>query len=100
MPPDLKVILDLLQIGVGGFLAGVVIVFYVRRERDLRERQEKREEVLVEVLQQNTSASERQAATAAKLAESIDRMGESLKRAEIERAREMATLIASLKGGT
>ena len=72
---DLETIKTLSALGVGGVLALLMFVFYRHdflRERegarDERERQERREDRLLQVIERNAAASERLAVT-------IDRLG-------------------------
>jgi hypothetical protein len=72
---DLETIKTLSALGVGGIVASLIFVFYRQdflRERedahDERERQERREDRLLQVIERNAAASERLAVT-------IDRLG-------------------------
>ena len=72
---DLETIKTLSALGVGGMLASLMFVFYRQdflREREHgraeRERQERREDRLLQVIERNAAASERLALT-------IDRLG-------------------------
>ena len=80
MIPDLDLIKTLSPLGVGGLLAIVIFVFYridFLRERQNhvadRERQAKREERLLDMIERNAAASERLAVT-------IDNLGKLLER--------------------
>jgi hypothetical protein len=71
---DIDTIKTLSALGVGGILASLIFVFYRQdflRERDgarvERERQEKREDRLLQVIERNAAASERLAVTIDKL---------------------------------
>lgn len=75
---DIDTIKTLSALGVGGLLASVIFVFYRQdflRERDTahaeRERQERREDRLLQVIERNAAASERLAVT-------IDKLGTTL----------------------
>ena len=72
---DLETIKTLSALGVGGIVASLIFVFYRQdflRERESahneRERQERREDRLLQVIERNAAASERLAVT-------IDRLG-------------------------
>ena len=72
---DLETIKTLSALGVGGIVASLIFVFYRKdflRERESahseRERQERREGRLLQVIERNAAASERLAVT-------IDRLG-------------------------
>jgi hypothetical protein len=75
---DLDTIKTLSALGVGGILASLIFVFYRQdflRERESahgdRERQERREDRLLQVIERNAAASERLAVT-------IDQLGSSI----------------------
>lgn len=75
---DIDTIKTLSAFGVGGVLAALIFVFYRQdflRERESahgeRERQERREDRLLQVIERNAAASERLAVT-------IDQLGGSL----------------------
>ena len=75
---DIETIKTLSALGVGGILASLIFVFYRQdflRERDgarnERERQEKREDRLLQVIERNAAASERLAVTIDKLGSTI-----------------------------
>ena len=75
---DVETIKTLSALGVGGILAALMFVFYRQdflREResarDERERQERREDRLLQVIERNAAAAERLAVT-------IDRLGVSI----------------------
>lgn len=75
---DIDTIKTLSALGVGGILASLIFVFYRQdflRERDGarndRERQEKREDRLLQVIERNAAASERLAVTIDKLGSTI-----------------------------
>jgi hypothetical protein len=75
---DIDTIKTLSALGVGGILASLIFVFYRQdflREREGarndRERQEKREDRLLQVIERNAAASERLAVTIDKLGSTI-----------------------------
>ena len=75
---DLETIKTLSALGVGGALASLMFVFYRQdflRERENgraeRERQERREDRLLQVIERNAAASERLALTIEKLGVSL-----------------------------
>jgi hypothetical protein len=77
--PDLDLIKTLSPLGVGGLLAVVIFVFYrldFLRERQNhgleRERQAKREERLLDMIERNAAASERLAVTAENLGKLLE----------------------------
>ena len=68
--PDLDLIKTLSPLGVGGLLAVVIFIFYRldflrgrKNHQGERERQEKREERLFDIIERNAAASERLAVT-------------------------------------
>ena len=78
--PDLDLIKTLSPLGVGGLLAIVIFVFYrldFLRERQNhqvdRERQAKREERLLDMIERNAAASERLAVTIENLGKMLER---------------------------
>jgi hypothetical protein len=78
--PDLDLIKTLSPLGVGGLLAIVIFVFYrldFLRERQNhqvdRERQAKREERLLDMIERNATASERLAVTIENLGKMLER---------------------------
>ena len=78
--PDLELIRTLSPLGVGGLLAIVIFVFYrldFLRERQNhqvdRERQAKREERLLDMIERNATASERLAVTIENLGKMLER---------------------------
>jgi len=80
--PDLDLIKTLSPLGVGGLLAVMIFVFYrldFLRERHNhqveRERQVKREERLLDIIQRNAAASERLAVTIDNLGKMLEREG-------------------------
>jgi hypothetical protein len=75
---DVETIKTLSALGVGGILASLIFVFYRQdflRERDgahvERERQDRREDRLLQVIERNAAASERLAVTIDKLGSMI-----------------------------
>ena len=75
---DIDTIKTLSALGVGGILASLIFVFYRQdflRERDgarvERDRQDKREDRLLQVIERNAAASERLAVTIDKLGTTI-----------------------------
>ena len=75
---DIDTIKTLSALGVGGIVASLIFVFYRQdflREREGarndRERQEKREDRLLQVIERNAAASERLAVTIDKLGSTI-----------------------------
>ena len=77
--PDLDLIKTLSPLGVGGLLAVVIFVFYrldFLRERQNhgleRERQAKREERLLDMIERNAAASERLAVTVENLGKLLE----------------------------
>jgi hypothetical protein len=78
--PDLDLIKTLSPLGVGGLLAVVIFIFYrldFLRERQNhqveRERQAKREERLLDMIERNAAASERLAVTIENLGTMLER---------------------------
>ena len=77
--PDLDLIKTLSPLGVGGLLAIVIFIFYrldFLRERKNhqaeRDRQEKREERLFDIIERNAAASERLAVTIENLGKMLE----------------------------
>jgi hypothetical protein len=80
--PDLDLIKIVSTLGVGGLLACVIFIYYrldFLRERQNhqaeRERQAKREERLLDVIERNAAASERLAVTIESLTRALEREG-------------------------
>ena len=80
--PDLDLVKTLSPLGVGGLLACVIFVYYrfdFLRERQNhvveRERQAKREERLLDIIERNAAASERLAVTIDNLGKMLEREG-------------------------
>ncbi len=78
--PDLDLIRMLSPLGVGGLLACVIFIYYrldfLRERQNHRaegERQAKREERLLVVIERNAAASERLAVTIENLARALER---------------------------
>lgn len=89
--PDISIIQLFSNLGVGGILAGIIFYFYHKDSSKKKEECEKRENQLINVVNNNTLGFE-------KLCHTVSTLSDSLKRMEDSKLAQMEHLLEKLIG--